>query len=280
MFLGKFRILIVCAAVLTAGPLVPSVSNVAAAVVIDSTSYRVGFGDWLGVQDAAAFDGSYRSQLQDRGQPARFRATRTTATTSVSLMTFKGPGMGQAFVTVDGVPQPKIDLYAPGPTVRTTIKFTTSSATSHTITVAAFGAKAAASTGTEVRIDGFKLGSNVFDDTSPSVAYGGWSAARNVQALNGSYRTGIPGATLAFDMTGSSFTFITERGPSFGKARVTVDGTSVGWIDCYAATTRWQSRQTFTGLTSGAHHVEIIVSATRNPMSTGENVVFDAITLL
>ncbi|HEY0520525.1 MAG TPA: hypothetical protein VGC84_13605, partial [Ilumatobacteraceae bacterium] len=197
---------------------------------------------------------------------------------SVSLMTFKGPGMGRAFVTVDGVSEPTLELYAPGPTVRATIRYTTSSAKTHTVTVLAFGTKAAASSGTEVRVDGFKLGSSTFDDTSPSIAYGRWSATRDGQALNGSYRTGA-GATLAFDMKGPVFSFLTERGPTFGKARVTVDGTSVGTIDCYAATPRWLSRQTFTGLTAGAHHVEITVLGIKNPLSTGQSVVFDAITL-
>jgi hypothetical protein len=84
---------------------------------------------------------------------------------------------------------------------------------------------------------------------------------------------------LAFDVVGPVFTLVTKRGPTFGKARVTVDGTVRGVVDFYSASTRWLSRQTFAGLGAGPHHVEVTVLTTRNPASTGNTVVFDAVTL-
>ena len=164
-------------------------------------------------------------------------------------------------------------------TSRATLTYSVASATQHTVKVTALGTKNVASTGTQVRVDGFKLGTTIVDDTSPSVRYGFWTGAKDGRAVGGSMRVGSPGGVLAFDTVGPVFTLIVERGPSFGKALVTIDGTSHGTMDTYSATTKWLSRQTYSGLGAGTHHVVVTVLSTKNPASTGTSVVFDAVTL-
>jgi hypothetical protein len=65
----------------------------------------------------------------------------------------------------------------------------------------------------------------------------------------------------------------------FGKAQISIDGTSRGTIDFYSASTMWLSRQTYSGLSAGTHHVVIAVLAAKNPASSGTSVVVDTITL-
>ena len=115
------------------------------------------------------------------------------ATTTVSFMTMKGSNMGRATVATDGVSH-TVDLYAAGGAVRTTLNFTVPAANQHTIKVTVLGTKNAASSGTQVRVDGFKIGAQVFDDTSLKIRYGSWSSDVNALALNGSFRVGPPAA--------------------------------------------------------------------------------------
>jgi bacillopeptidase F len=245
---------------------------------MDSDSYRVRFDAWSGFVDAAASGGGYRA-ASTAGATATFAETGSTATASVALMTFKGPNMGRAAITVDGVSKGTIDLYAAGSPSRATFTFSATSATAHSVVVRVLGTKNAASSGTQVRVDGFKRGSTLVDDTSPSVRYGCWDSIRSGRALGGNARVGSAGGTLVFDTVGPVFTFITERGPAFGKARVTVDGVNKGTVDCYSPTERWLSRQTYGGLGAGQHHVVIDVLGTKNAASSGTTVVFDGITL-
>lgn len=102
---------------------------------------------------------------------------------------------------------------------------------------------------------------------------------RNESAVNSNFRIGKSGGTLTVDVIGPVFTLVTERGPRFGKAKLTIDGVSHGTVDFYAPTQRWLSRQTFDNLGPGTHHVQITVLGTRNPASAGTDVVFDASTL-
>jgi CSLREA domain-containing protein len=246
-------------------------------MAIDNSSYRVRLDGWSGTTSGAASGGGFRSATS-AGAAATFTQSSPAPTTSVAFLTFKGPNMGRANVVVDGVSH-TVDLYVAGQAVRTTLTYPVTSAAQHTVRVTALGTKNAASTGTQVRVDGFKLGTANYDDSSPSVRYGFWSGARNGRASGGSMRVGSPGGVIAFDTVGPVFTLILERGPSFGKAQVTIDGTSHGTVETYSATTKWLARQTYSGLGTGTHRVVVTVLTTKNPASTGTNFVFDGVTL-
>ena len=248
------------------------------AVALDSTSDRVQFDGWSGASDATASGGGYRFAAT-AGAAATFAQTSSTATSSVAVMTYKGPNMGKATIAIDGVVNTTVDLYAAGSPTRATLTYSVPSSTSHSIRVTVLGTKNAASSGTQVRVDGFKTGTALVDDASPSVRYGYWTGGRDGRAIGGEYRIGAPGGRLTFDTVGPVFTLITERGPSFGKAQITIDGTSHGRIDFYSASTTWLSRQTYSGLGAGTHHVVITVLGIKNPASSGTSIVFDAVTL-
>jgi CSLREA domain-containing protein len=244
---------------------------------IDSTSYTVRYDGWAGVIDAAASGGGYRA-ASAAGQTVSLTKTRANATSSVSIITYKGPDQGKVAVTIDGASAVTKDLYAATPAFRTVITFSVASANKHSISIKVLGTRNAASTGTEFRFDGAKFAGTVFDDTNTSARYGGWSTAVDANAAGGSYRSASVVATASFDTVGPVFTLITARGPAYGMVRVTIDGVTRANLDLYRPDQKWLARQTFTNLGSGVHHVVIKVLGTKNASASGTAVVFDAIT--
>jgi CSLREA domain-containing protein len=245
---------------------------------IDSTSYAVRYDGWTGRIDAAASGGGYRA-ASAAGQTVSLTKTRANTTSSVSIITYKGPDQGKVAVTIDGGAAVTKDLYAATPAFLTVISFTVPSANKHTISIKVLGTRNAASTGTEFRFDGAKFAGTVFDDTNLSARYGGWSSTANTSALSRSYRSTSVVATASFDTIGPVFTLITARGPAYGMVRVTIDGVTRANLDLYRPSQTWLARQTFTNLGSGVHHVVIKALGTKNVSSTGAAVVFDAVTL-
>jgi hypothetical protein len=62
-----------------------------------------------------------------------------------------------------------------------------------------------------------------------------------------------------------------------GKARVTVDGTTLASFDGYAPTLRFAIGHLFTGLGPGSHILEVTVLGTKRPAATGTRVAVDAL---
>ncbi|MGA9161657.1 MAG: GH25 family lysozyme, partial [Actinomycetota bacterium] len=92
-----------------------------------------------------------------------------------------------------------------------------------------------------------------------SVAYS-WRNASNARAHGGSYAVEHrAGATASFDFAGSSITWYTAMGPTQGKAAVSIDGTSRGTFDQYAARVGFGVGRTFDKLGSGPHTVAVRV---------------------
>jgi hypothetical protein len=70
--------------------------------------------------------------------------------------------------------------------------------------------------------------------------------------------------------------WITATGPRYGEADVTIDGVDQGVVDLYSASVNWQVAKTYSGLASGTHTIVVKVLGTKDPASTGTNVVVDA----
>jgi hypothetical protein len=59
-------------------------------------------------------------------------------------------------------------------------------------------------------------------------------------------------------------------------ARVTVDGSLVAIVDLYAATAASQVVESYQGLAPGSHTLAVTLVGSKNPLSTGHEVVIDA----
>ena len=115
----------------------------------------------------------HRSAASGGGSAPRRRRTdrvvhqdQASATTSVAIITYKGPDQGRVAVTIDGAAATTIDLYAATPAYRTVITFPSPSATGTPSRSPCWHAANPASTGTQFRLDAIKHGNTTFEDTS------------------------------------------------------------------------------------------------------------------
>lgn len=89
--------------------------------------------------------------------------------------------------------------------------------------------------------------------------------------------SGLPEAGVWMAFTGHSVSWIGERAPSGGIARVYMDGQFSASIDLYSPQEEWQQVLfTQTGLGEGLHYIFIDVTGTKNPDSTASCVFIDA----
>jgi glucose/arabinose dehydrogenase len=242
--------------------------------VTDDPSRRIHYGAWRGVTDPLASGGGYRAATGP--DSALFQSS--TPSTTIGLVTYRGPDQGRARVTIDGVSMITLDLYSPTPEYQYIQEFTGLSNDIHSIDVRALGTKRAASSGTEVRVDGFQIGDTRVEDDSLSVRYGMWNGGTNTRAYGGGLRrTARAGAFASFEFTGPDVVWITARGPVYGLAEIYIDGspTPYATVDLYQPTTQWQHHHAISNLGNGPHVITIRVLGLKNDQSTGTNVVLD-----
>jgi hypothetical protein len=104
-----------------------------------------------------------------------------------------------------------------------------------------------------------------------------WRTVWNPNALGGSYRVEhLRGAGATYAFTGSSVTWYSVAGPSFGKAKVRVDGDARGTFNLHAATTRFEVSHAFTGLGPGSHRISVSPLGTPGAPGGGTAVAVDA----
>jgi len=199
--------------------------------------------------------------------------------TSIKWITRKGPEMGKALVTIDGVNKGTFDLYNLSALWNQQFLFSGLASAAHNIVIKVTGTKRASASDFLVALDGFQVGSStkVVQESALAVQYDKWMGKKQALASGGSYRVNgsVGFATLQF--TGTSVSFITARGPSYGKVNVGVDGAFVFTnLDLYAPTQQWQYKLGIAGLANGPHTIEIQSTHTKSASSSGYGVMLDA----
>jgi hypothetical protein len=214
------------------------------------------------------------------------QATFTFVGTEVRWVGLRGPQMGIAQVYLDGAFHARVDAYDPNESEEVTFVITGLAAGTHTLTIGPTGDKRAAATGANVVIDALDVRARV-EDQDPSIAWtSGWlrggisrdwsgSAPNTAAGTAALTRTAGERATISFKGTGVSW--IGLRGPSFGIARVLVDGVLAATVDTYAAAEEVQAVvYTASGLSDGAHTLTVEVTGDRNAASIDSLVIVDA----
>ena len=238
---------------------------------LDDGDPAVVYNGWSDVADPGAMGGAYRVSHVAKDK-AMWKSAKTTSLTWTS---HEGPAGGMAAVTIDGEAKGTVDLYAPSGGQRS-VTFSGLTAKVHTVTVTITGAKNASSVGTEVGIDSFSSGGASTPDSDPSIKYDAWVGTASAHALGGSYRSSAAkSATLTLSFTGTEIDWITSKGPAFGRASVSIDGTAMGTVDLYRASQTWQATIAYAGLSAGPHTLVIRVLAQKAAASKGTKVVVD-----
>jgi hypothetical protein len=210
-------------------------------------------------------------------EPAREATPFTFFGTGVTWVTREGPDQGIASVTIDGVYEGNLDLFAVG--VQSFSQgYSGLASTKHNIVITTTPTKNPSSTGTNVTVDAFVAGLTTTQESSTKVTYSSWAGARSTSASGGSYRVSqVSGSPLKLTFTGTRVDWVTATGPSAGMASVIIDGISVGTVDLYAPTVNWQVVETYAGLSPRRTHTIVVkVLGTKNPASTGTAIVVDA----
>ncbi|HEY9241461.1 MAG TPA: beta-galactosidase [Streptosporangiaceae bacterium] len=124
------------------------------------------------------------------------------------------------------------------------------------------------------------------DDADSALTYtGSWTHAN---ASNANYTAGDydsteswstqAGATMSVTFTGTAVQWIGPKNNNGGIAGVAIDGTQVATVDTYATGKEFQQVLfSKTGLAAGSHTLTITVTGNKNPASSADTVVVDAI---
>ena len=98
-----------------------------------------------------------------------------------------------------------------------------------------------------------------------------WGRSIDAHAVGGSYRwERRAGASATYAFSGGAVTLFTVSGPSMGKARIRIDGASMGTIDGYAPALTTRVKHRYEDLGPGAHVLTVEVLGTKRPAAVGD----------
>jgi hypothetical protein len=125
---------------------------VVGSATIQDSSTRVTYDTWRGARSALASGGTYRLSPK-----AGATSSLSFNGAGVDWVTATGPSYGEATVTIDGISQGTVDLYAASARWKVAESYGGFASGSHTIVVTVLGTKYASSTGTRVVVDAFAV---------------------------------------------------------------------------------------------------------------------------
>lgn len=228
----------------------------------------VQYDGWVGVSDSNASGGSYRVS-----NVTNDKITFAFTGTSVKWVYVSGPDEGNAKVTIDGQNKGQVSLYNAVKQYNVTKLYGGLANASHTIVIQVLGNHAVGSTGNKVVVDAFIVGSTRTEDSNKAVRYNSWIGVSNVNTLGGAFRySQTLGEVAKFASSGTAVTWVTIKGPGYGKAQVILDSVDKGTFDLYAPTAQYQAGIPFAGLSPGPHLIEIHVLHTKNSAATAYKV--------
>jgi hypothetical protein len=105
-----------------------------------------------------------------------------------------------------------------------------------------------------------------------------WRTVKTASAFGSSYTIDhVAGAMASYRFTGSSVTWYTNIGPSYGIADLYVDGVLQATTNSYRATNAYRAAFTVSGFSFGTHTLTIRVRGARGSShGTGSNIAVDA----
>ncbi len=116
-------------------------------------------------------------------------------------------------------------------------------------------------------------GSLKIDQNSPIVIVH-WRAVPAASAPGGSYTVEhSAGATAAISFTGTSVTWKTMTGPSFGRASVAIDHVVVGQVNNFSPAVHANVAHTYSGLVAGVHTIVVTVLGSKGAPAATDTLV-------
>jgi len=234
-------------------------------------------GSWVAGGSGAASSGTYLYSSR-----AGSRITVTFTGTSVAWLGPVGPSYGHARIVLDGVTVATVSQYASTFSHQQAVWEAKGLAdTVHTLTIHVLGTKDAASSGSVVVVDGFDLvgtPSRRFEEGDRvALRSGSWTAGSTGPASSGTYLySNRAGSSITVTFIGTSVAWLGPVGPSYGHARVVLDGVTVGTVSQYApAFSHQRAVWRAEGLADTVHTLTIHVLGTKDAASSGRAIVVD-----
>jgi subtilisin family serine protease len=217
-------------------------------------------GPWSACWAGSASQGSFRyTGTKNAAALVNFKGT------SVELLAKKGPGYGQALVSIDGGEPVTVDLYSAGQAFKQSVYSSGElDYGPHTLTIECKGAKNASSGGFLVDVDALRIVGVVtpgpvltrFQQDASVIGYtGNWGKSSSWSASGGSFKyAASAGAGLRVTFDGTYLAWVAKTGPWYGKALVTLDDGQPFYVDLYSLTDKYGQTVYKTGLLKPGRH--------------------------
>jgi hypothetical protein len=204
-----------------------------------------------------------------------------------------GSSCGQGLLSIDGGPEECIEFYRDAPAYRQKVFEKAGLGEGpHRLVMRRSGEKNSASTGYSISLDYLIMPGFLAETPKPAryqqndthLAYeGAWTTSATNWSLSGGTLTSVdgPGASLSVSFDGNYFSWIGQKGPGFGIAKVSVDDGPLQTVDLYSPWNSYKQKVYETGLLAdGAHTVDIYWTGSKNAAASGTKMNMDAIDLL
>jgi len=235
-------------------------------------------GTWSTTSAASASGGSFVYANASGSVTVRFIGTH------VSWIAKTSPSYGKAKVTLDGSSAGTVDLYSVSAKWQQKVwQSGTLKSGSHVVTIAWTGLKRSAAKSTYIDVDALDVVGVVtgrYQQSNARLVYAGsWKTAATSSAAGGSFAyANTSGSSVTIHFSGIDLAWYAKQGPSYGKAKVTVDGGSPVTVDLYSASVLWKQKVWSTGiLASGTHTVKIQWAGSKRTAATGTNINVDQV---
>jgi len=242
-------------------------------------------GTWTAASAGAASGGIHRYS------DAAGSCTVSFSGAYLAWLATKGPGYGKAKLTLDGVDQGTVDLYSAAAACDKVWETATLSSATHTLKIEWTGIKNASATDYNISVDAFDIAGNIVPAPKPNLSLfqqsdshllyaGTWTVASATAASGGSFRYTNATGSCTVSFNGTYLAWLGKTSPSYGKAKLTLDGADKGTVDLYSASATYTKVWETGTLSAGNHTLTIAWTGQKNSSATGSNISVDAFNVI
>jgi cell wall-associated NlpC family hydrolase len=239
-------------------------------------------GTWANFTTATAYGGTYaRTSAGSASVTVNFNGTYLSWVATV------GTTLSKALVSVDGGAQQTVDLARPAVSYQQGVWATgVLPSGNHTVTITR---DANGVSGSFISVDAFDVVGTLtgtvgpppttrYQDTDRRLLFtGSWENSATASASGGCLRYIDKAGSASITFDGTYLSLLAKKDPSYGIAKVTVDGKDAGTADLYSPSAGYLQSAWNTGvLASGKHTVRLEWTGTKNASATGTTISLDA----
>jgi Peptidase family M28 len=277
-------LLVVLTVVFLFGIGVPAASAATVTRYQQNTSQLSYSGTWRVSSATAASGGSFRY-----ANASGASVTATFNGTYLAWIAKKSPSYGIAKVTLDGTTTYSVDLYSGNAVYQRKVWETVDLAPGiHTVKIEWTGTKNPAATARNIGVDAFDVAGSLVgvtrvEQTDQRLGWtGNWAKVSSTSYSGGTgWYANSAGSSVTIEFDGSWLTLIGKKGPTYGIAKVSLDGGTPVPLDLYNATSIYRQKLWSSGsLSAGRHVVKVEWTGQKRASATKTNIGLDAVEVM